>query len=83
MTFMSAALHARRDPVAVSAPGDRVTARPRRIDSRAMKRLFAPLTLGVGATRHLIWYLSYQITGEPREMARTSPDGLASRSGRT
>jgi hypothetical protein len=25
-----------------------------------------PLNLGVGATRHLIWYLSYQITGEAR-----------------
>jgi hypothetical protein len=29
-----------------------------------MKRLLAPLWLGVGATRHLIWYLSYQITRE-------------------
>ena len=47
-----------------------------------MKRLIAPLTLGVGATRHLIWYLSYQITGETRDVARTPPDGLASRAGR-
>jgi hypothetical protein len=39
-----------------------------------MKRLLAPLTLGVGATRHLIWYLSYQITGETR-----ASDGPASR----
>jgi hypothetical protein len=48
-----------------------------------VKRLLVPLTLGVGATRHLIWYLSYQITGEPREVTRTPPDGLASRAGRT
>jgi hypothetical protein len=34
-----------------------------------MKRLLAPLTVGVGATRHLIWYLNYQITGETREAA--------------
>jgi hypothetical protein len=31
-----------------------------------MKRLLVPLTLGVGATRHLIWYVSYQMTGEAR-----------------
>jgi hypothetical protein len=31
-----------------------------------MKRFFVPLNLGVGATRHIIWYLSYQITGEAR-----------------
>ena len=36
-----------------------------------MKRLMTPLTVGVGATRHLIWYLSYQITGETREAAGT------------
>jgi hypothetical protein len=48
-----------------------------------MKRLLSPLTVGVGATRHLIWYLSYQITGEAREAARTPPDGLASASERT
>ena len=32
----------------------------------SMSRILAPLNLGVGATRHLIWYLSYQITGEAR-----------------
>jgi len=32
----------------------------------SMKRFLVPLTLGVGATRHLIWYLSYQITGDAR-----------------
>ena len=48
-----------------------------------MKRLLAPLTVGVGATRHLIWYLSYQITGETREAVRTPSEGLASPTGRT
>jgi hypothetical protein len=32
----------------------------------SMSRFLVPLNLGVGATRHLIWYLSYQITGEAR-----------------
>ena len=40
-----------------------------------MKRLLAPLNVGVGATRHLIWYLSYQITGETRDAARTPSSG--------
>jgi hypothetical protein len=48
-----------------------------------MKRLLAPLTLGMGGARHLIWYLSYQITGETREMVRTTSDRLASRAERT
>jgi hypothetical protein len=48
-----------------------------------MKRLLAPLAVGVGATRHLIWFLSYQITGETREAARTSRGGLSSPTGRT
>jgi len=48
-----------------------------------MKRLLAPLTAGVGATRHLIWYLSYQITGETREAARAPRGGLTSPTGRT
>jgi len=48
-----------------------------------MKRLLAPLTLGVDATRHLIWYLSYQVTGEAREITHAAPDGLASRVERT
>ena len=39
-----------------------------------MKRLLAPLTLGVGATRHLIWYLSYQITGEARHRDMADSD---------
>jgi hypothetical protein len=32
----------------------------------SMKRFLAPLNLGVGATRHIIWYLSYQMTGEAK-----------------
>ena len=36
-----------------------------------MKRLLVPLTMGVGATRHLLWYLSYQVTGEARERERS------------
>ncbi len=43
-----------------------------------MKRLLAPLNVGGRATRHLIWYLSYQITGETREATRTAPGGLSS-----
>ena len=48
-----------------------------------MKRLLSPLTLGVGATRHLIWYLSYQMTGEARERRHRRPERLASPIGRT
>ena len=47
-----------------------------------MKRLLAPVSMGVGATRHLIWYLSYQITGEARDAARTSGSRLTSPTGR-
>jgi hypothetical protein len=31
-----------------------------------MRRILVPINLGVDATRHLIWYLSYQITREAR-----------------
>jgi hypothetical protein len=31
-----------------------------------MKRLLVPLSFGVGAARHLAWYVSYQVTGEVR-----------------
>ncbi len=31
-----------------------------------MRRILVPLNLGVGATRHLLWYISYQITREAR-----------------
>lgn len=32
-----------------------------------MKRIFVPLNLGLGAARHLAWYVSYQVTGEVRD----------------
>jgi len=32
----------------------------------SMRRILGPLTIGVGATRHLLWYLSYQVTGSAR-----------------
>ena len=31
-----------------------------------MKRLLVPLTVGLGAARHLAWYVNYQMTGETR-----------------
>ena len=31
-----------------------------------MKRLLVPVAIGVSAARHLAWYVSYQVTGEPR-----------------
>jgi len=31
-----------------------------------MRRFLVPLNLGVGATRHLLWYVSYQMSGEAR-----------------
>ena len=31
-----------------------------------VKRLLIPITVTVGAARHLAWYVSYQVTGEPR-----------------
>jgi hypothetical protein len=40
-----------------------------------MRRIFVPFNLGVGATRHLLWYISYQITGEARHPG--APDGRA------
>jgi hypothetical protein len=48
-----------------------------------MKQLLAPLNVGVGATRHLLWYLSYQITGQTRDAARTSQRRLAEPTGRS
>jgi hypothetical protein len=49
----------------------------------AMKRLLTPLNVGVGATRHLIWYLSYQVTGEARDTGGDAHQRLASPPGRT
>jgi hypothetical protein len=39
-----------------------------------MQRILAPLNLGVDATRHLLWYISYQITGEARHRDRADSD---------
>lgn len=43
-----------------------------------MNRLLTPLSVGVGATRHLIWYLSYQMTGEARGNGGEAAQRLAS-----
>ena len=40
-----------------------------------MQRILAPLNLGVDATRHLLWYISYQITGEARYREFADRDG--------
>jgi hypothetical protein len=32
-----------------------------------MRRILVPLNLGVEATRHLLWYLSYQMTRGTRD----------------
>jgi hypothetical protein len=34
-----------------------------------MKRLLTPWSIGFNAARHLAWYLSYQVSGEPRPRA--------------
>ena len=31
-----------------------------------MKRLLAPATFGLNAARHVAWYVSYHVSGEPR-----------------
>ena len=31
-----------------------------------MKRLLTPFSVGLGAVRHVAWYVSYQMTGETR-----------------
>lgn len=33
-----------------------------------LKRLLAPIHAGVGAARHLAWYVAYHVTGEPRRI---------------
>jgi hypothetical protein len=33
----------------------------------SMRRILVPFTVGVGATRHLLWYLSYHVTGAARD----------------
>jgi hypothetical protein len=44
-----------------------LSGRSRRYDARAVKRILVPFNLGLGAARHLAWYVSYQVTGETRE----------------
>ena len=36
------------------------------LGSLEMKRLLAPLSLGVIAARHLAWYVNYQVSGQTR-----------------
>jgi hypothetical protein len=31
-----------------------------------MKRFLAPAALGLNAARHVVWYVSYQVSGEAR-----------------
>jgi hypothetical protein len=31
-----------------------------------MKTILSPITVGLGAARHITWYLKYQVTGETR-----------------
>jgi hypothetical protein len=31
-----------------------------------VKSLLAPIAVGLGAARHIAWYVSYQVTGETR-----------------
>jgi hypothetical protein len=38
-----------------------------------MRRILVPLSLGLGATRHLIWYLSYQMTGDDCRDGESGP----------
>jgi hypothetical protein len=33
-----------------------------------VKTILAPITIGLGAARHLAWYVSYQVTGETRDL---------------
>jgi hypothetical protein len=36
------------------------------VGSALVKRLLAPVSLGMLAARHLAWYVSYQVSGETR-----------------
>jgi hypothetical protein len=31
-----------------------------------MKRLLAPAAIGLNAARHVAWFVSYHVSGEPR-----------------
>jgi hypothetical protein len=39
-----------------------------------MQRILVPLNLGMDATRHLLWYISYQFTGEVRHRDTADSD---------
>ena len=45
-------------------PGD--SSRSRLYDDHLVKAILAPINIGLGAARHLAWYVSYQVTGETR-----------------
>jgi hypothetical protein len=32
-----------------------------------VKTILTPINIGLGAARHLAWYVSYQVTGEARD----------------
>jgi hypothetical protein len=49
--------------------------RSRGYDPDLVKRIFVPFNLGIGACRHLAWYVSYQVTGETREPQRGPATG--------
>jgi len=36
------------------------------LSSAAVKLIFTPITAGLGAARHITWYVMYQVTGETR-----------------
>jgi hypothetical protein len=44
-----------------------VSDRLRRYDGDVVRRILVPFNLGIGAARHLAWYVSYQVTGETRD----------------
>ena len=41
--------------------------RPPRYDHGLVKAILVPFNYGIGAARHLAWYVSYQVTGEARD----------------
>jgi hypothetical protein len=36
------------------------------LSSAAVRLIFTPITAGLGAARHITWYVKYQVTGETR-----------------
>ena len=39
---------------------------PEIYDGGILKRVLLPLNVGVAVASHIAWYVSYQVTGEPR-----------------